>query len=101
MESHPRNRNSQADWFPDWLSSNQAEPSARNHTTTTYLQPASPPSELDSFRLSNISNGASDSSKVGTVEDAEAGEQIPSALPEDELIIERNRDRAVKYAIET
>jgi hypothetical protein len=37
---------------------------------------------------------------MGTIDEDAEYEQIPSALPEDELIIERNRDRAVKYAFD-
>jgi hypothetical protein len=47
-----------------------------------------------------VSNGhfSTSGDKIETFEEAEAAEQIPSALPDDELIIERNHDRAVKYA---
>jgi hypothetical protein len=45
-----------------------------------------------------VSNGRSSiSGKVQTVEEEEEAEQIPPALQDDELVIERNRDRAVKY----
>jgi hypothetical protein len=105
-EIHPNMRSSldesapQVDWRPDWLPSAQSTPStARVITTPEHLQPQSPASGFDSYRLSNVSNGRSSiSGKVQTVEEEEEAEQIPSALPDDELVIERNRDRAVKYA---
>jgi hypothetical protein len=46
-----------------------------------------------------VSHGASSNgSKIETVEEAHAAEENPSALRADELILESNRDRAVKYA---
>jgi hypothetical protein len=87
----------QVDWRPDWLPSAQHS-TARTSTTPEYLQPQSPASGFDSYRLSNVSNGRSSiSGKIQTVEEEEEAEQIPSALPDDELVIERNRDRAVKH----
>jgi hypothetical protein len=66
--------------------------------TPDHLQPQSPASGFENHRLSNVSNGRSSiSGKVQTVEEEEEAEQIPPALQDDELVIERNRDRAVKY----
>jgi len=97
MQSQAGDRRTQAEWFPDWLPASAAAP-ARNHTTTDYLLPEGRNSGNESYRLSDVSQGASSNgSKMNDVEAAEAAEQIPSALPEDELVIERNRDRAVKY----
>jgi hypothetical protein len=76
------------DWLPDdWLPGSTQRTSARPNTTSEHLQPQNPAAGLESY-----------SGKIETIEEAEAAEQIPSALPDDELIIERNRDRAVKYA---
>jgi hypothetical protein len=89
-----------SDWLPDdWLPGSTQRTSARPNTTSEHLQPQNPAAGLESYRLSNVSNGySSTSGKIETIEEAEAAEQIPSALPDDELIIERNHDRAVKYA---
>lgn len=98
MQSTRGDTRARADWFPDWFP-DTAEPSTtRNNATTDYLLPDRPTSGVNSYRLSDVSHGASSGgSKMETVEEAEAAEQIPSALPDDELVIERNRDRAVKY----
>ena len=66
------------------------------------LQPQSPVSAFDSNRPSDVSHEASTSgSRFETVEQVEDAEKVPTALPGDELLIERNRDRAVKYVTQT
>jgi hypothetical protein len=76
-------------------------PSAQRATTRTteYLLPQSPPSRFDDYRVSNVSNDQSRiSGKTQTIEEV-AEEQIPPPLPDDELVIEHKRDRAVKYVL--
>lgn len=115
---HHSRRPSEADWFPDWMPNvSAAEPShTGSHLPADYhlpelsntkthvpadhlLYPRA--STTESHRLSDASHGASSSGdKMGTVEERAEEEDdgaIPTALDEDELVIERNRDRAVKY----
>jgi hypothetical protein len=95
-------RPSEVDWFPDWMPTSAEPSNTRNHVPMDYLLPDHRASTSESYRLSDASHGASSNgSKMGTVEEAEAGAEeddgaIPSALPDDEWVIERNRDRAVK-----
>jgi hypothetical protein len=100
MQPLHEERESQTNWLPDWL---PGAPATRTTTSmnapSSTLHPQSSNSALGTYRLSDVSTGASTSgSKIGTVEQAEAAENVPTALPSDELLIERNRDRAVKYA---
>lgn len=97
---------SQTDWFPDWLLPDSAHRAPSRTSTTNppslFLQSQSPTSAFDSYRLSDVSNGASTSgSRIETAEQAEAAEKIPQTQDGDELLIERNRDRAVKYVSRT
>lgn len=87
-DSQPR-----ADWFPDWMP-NLTTSTARTNPTTHYLVPGG-----DANRLSNTSHDlSSKGSKFETMEEGQDADQIPPALPDDELVIERKHDRAVKYA---
>jgi hypothetical protein len=78
-------RPSEADWFPDWMPTSAEPSNARNQVPTDYLLPDHRASTSESYRLSEAEAGAEDDDGA-----------IPSALPDDELVIERNRDRAVK-----
>jgi hypothetical protein len=92
-------RTSQPSWPPDWWHPPAAASTNNNATaeTSEYLHPQASPLGSENFWLSNISHGPSSAgSKIEAVEQAEAAEQIPSELPDDELVIERNLDRAVK-----
>jgi hypothetical protein len=98
MQSSRADRGSQ-DWFPDWLPDSAHRTSIGTNTASEYLQPGHPASGFDNYRLSDVSNGPSSTSgKVETIEEHEAEDGIPSALPRDEVSLERDRDRAVKYA---
>jgi hypothetical protein len=101
MSSSHGNSMSQNDWFPDWFpsgSAHRATTSIHTDAPSEHLQPQSPTTAFDRYRLSHASNGPSTSgSGIETVEDAEARERIPQVQDGDELLIERNRDREVKY----
>jgi hypothetical protein len=102
MSSSHGNRMSQNDWLPDWLTSDSAHratTSTHTNAPTEHLQSQGPTTTFDSYRISGVSNGRSTSgSRIETVYEAEAGEKIPPVQAGDELLIERNRDRAVEYA---
>jgi hypothetical protein len=96
MQASRSDRNSQVDWHPDWL----ASLTTRSNAAPEYLRPDPPISGFNGYHLSDVSHGASSNgSKIETVEEAHAAEENLSALQADELIIESNRDRAVKYAL--
>ncbi|KAH8702727.1 amino acid permease-domain-containing protein [Phaeosphaeriaceae sp. PMI808] len=87
---HQADRRSGADWIPDWMPETRA-PAPRANAGSDFLLAG-----RDDVRLSDVSGGPStNGSKFETMEEAQDAEQIPSALPDDELVIERNRDRAV------
>lgn len=115
--SPPQNsdrRTSDADFLPDWFprtehtiprrpvpgEQHMSEASSsqnQNHVANEYLHPDRRTSAaVSSYRLSDVSHGASSSGSNMCAVEEEGGDEIPSALPEDELVIERNRDRAVK-----
>ncbi|KAH3913113.1 hypothetical protein HBI56_087620 [Parastagonospora nodorum] len=89
--------NSQTERFPDLLPGH-ADPGTTTSTKGPFitLRPQSLASAFDSNRPSDVSHGASTSgSRLETAERVEDPEKVPTALPGDELLIERNRDRAV------
>jgi hypothetical protein len=99
MQSSGGDRGSQPSWIPDWWQPAASAQSTNNTTaeTSEHLRPQTSPFGFENYRLSDISHGPSSAgSKNETIEQAEAAEQIPSELPDDELVIERNLDRAVK-----
>lgn len=100
MQPVHEERKSQTEWFPDWLPGHATQgttTSTKGPSST--LRPQSQVSAIDSNRPSDVSHGASTSgSRLETAGQVEDAEKVPTALPGDELLIERNRDRAVKYA---
>jgi hypothetical protein len=80
-------------------------PTLRSTTSTNFdppsnhLQPQNPTPAADNYALLNMNNGASTSgSRIETAEEVEARERIQLAKPEDEMVVEGDPDRAVKYA---
>lgn len=93
-------RQSQVDWVPDWFPDTVDSTTTRTNAAPNRLQAETNHLQRDrqTIRLSDVSHGASSTgSKMEILEEAQAEEQIPSVLPGDELIMERDRDRAVKY----
>lgn len=98
MEPSSGRRSSQNDWVPEWLLVPNQGPATRTSAASAHVQPQISHPREEVYRLSDVSHAASSNgSNTQRNEDAEAAAQIPPAEPEDKLIIDRNRDRAVKY----
>lgn len=82
------------DWFPDWAP-------ARQDTRTTLAAEPTPPDppnvNTNNIQLQEI-NHEDDGGDEGHMhmEDVEAPGENPTVLPHDTLVIERDRDKAVK-----
>jgi len=86
-----------ADWRPDWYSQPDATP-RRSTNDHPHGDPA--PSDRNSVRLSNMSNGNSSAGDTfRNAEDPEAAkeEEDPSALTPAIYVVETTQDKAVKY----
>jgi hypothetical protein len=95
----PRDDRRSQDWFPDWLPYSAHRTSTETHPTSEYSQSGHPTSGFDNYRLLDVSNGPSSTNgEIGTIEENIETEEIPPPLPGDVFTLERNRDRAVKYA---
>jgi hypothetical protein len=81
-------------WVPDWASGPAERAPKRPSATPDYLQ-----LDRTSIRLSEVSYGPSSAgSKIEANEGIESDERAPAATSDDVVVIESNRDRAVKYA---
>jgi hypothetical protein len=98
MQPLNEERQSQTESFPDWIPGHATQGTTMSTKgPSSTLRPQSPVSAFDSNRPSDVSHGVSISgSRLDTAEQVEDAEKVPTALPGDELLIERNRDRAVK-----
>jgi hypothetical protein len=98
MPSLRDDRRSQ-DWFPDWLPDSAHPASTGANITSEPVQPGRPTSGFDDYRLSDVSNGPSiTNGKIGTIEENLETEEIPPNSAGDVFFLERDPDRAVKYA---
>lgn len=94
-----RNDGEARDWMPDWIHTGGSTQVSTN-ATDDHLDPNH---RLDHIRMSDISQGASSTaSKIDTSQEFKAFDEVDTGhddltdLPEDVLVIERDRDRSVK-----
>jgi hypothetical protein len=100
MQSSHGDRQPRVDWVSDWFLDTIESTTTRTNAAPNRLQAETNHTQRDrqTVRLSDVSHGASSTdNEMQILEEAQAEEQIPSVLPGDELIMERDRDRAVKY----